>query len=665
MGKDDNQIKIAKAKGRPMLTWVGKRPLTRVRAYPAQHVETFTVPAPPAAQADESAWQDWPDHFPRGGLLFHGDNKDVLAYLLANGFRGKVKLIYIDPPFDSGADYVRKVQLRGAKGTTKIDGEEYTLGEQIQYTDIWANDNYLQFMYERLLMLKELLSDDGSIYLHCDVNKSHFLRCLMDEVFGSEHLRNEIVWQRVAARSDSKTYNHVHDTILFYTKGDDFTWTPQFEEHDESYLEDKYVYQDADGRKFRVDNITSPNPRPNMTYEWMGHAPPDKGWRYSRDTMQRLHEEGRIWYPADKSKRPGLKRYLDENPGRPLRSIWTDIFPVNSQALERLGYPTQKPETLAERILSASSNAGDIVLDAFLGSGTTMISAQTLGRRWIGCDINKGAIQTTAKRLQTLMQEQAAALADNKQAKLVEDENAAPVPAQLGFNTYRVNDYDLQIQHNEAVELACEHIGITRTRADGYFDGTLGNRLVKIVPLNHPLTPMDLEDLRQELHRRPEEERDITLVCLGMELAARAWIEDYNRARPINKLHVIELRTDRKYGGFMTHEPLGASISVERDKDTLRVTVNDVFSPSILQRLNMEQGVFRAQIDDWRAVVDCILIDTDYDGTVFNVALTDIPARKQDLVEGSYELPAPRKGATVAVKVIDMLGEEVIVTEQV
>lgn len=213
--------------------------------------------------------------------------------------------------------------------------------------------------------------------------------------------------------------------------------------------------------------------------------------------------------------------------------------------------------------------------------------------------------------------------------------------------------------------LACEHIGVTRTRADGYFDGTLGKRLVKIVPFNHPLTPLDLDDLRKELHRRPEEERDIVLVCLGMELAARAWIEDYNRGRPINKVHVIELRTDRKYGGFIRHEPLTASVSVRREQDKLIVEVQDVLSPTILQRLNMDQGLFRAQVEDWRAVVDCIMIDTDHDGEAFNVALSDVPARKQDLVEGRYELAAPRNGATVAVKVIDMLGEETVVTEQV
>ena len=155
------EVKITAAKGRPMLTWVGKRPLSYVTAFPAQHVEAFDPTGSLTKPANADLWKDWPAAYPNGGLLFHGDNKEVLAHLLANGFRGKVNLIYIDPPFDSGADYVRKVSLRGAKGTVKLDGETYTLGEQIQYTDIWANDNYLQFMYERLMLLKELLAEDG------------------------------------------------------------------------------------------------------------------------------------------------------------------------------------------------------------------------------------------------------------------------------------------------------------------------------------------------------------------------------------------------------------------------------------------------------------------------------------------------------------------------
>ncbi|TAL07166.1 MAG: site-specific DNA-methyltransferase, partial [Chloroflexota bacterium] len=174
------RVPIAKAKGRPMLQWVGKRPLREVRSFPAQLVERFASTARAGAASADVDWSGWPDRFDRGGLLFHGDNKEVLAHLLANGFRGKVDLVYIDPPFDSGADYVRKVQLRGASGSVRLDGESHTLGEQIQYTDIWANDTYLQFMYERLLLIKELMAPNGSLYLHCDPARNAYLRIVLD-----------------------------------------------------------------------------------------------------------------------------------------------------------------------------------------------------------------------------------------------------------------------------------------------------------------------------------------------------------------------------------------------------------------------------------------------------------------------------------------------------
>lgn len=179
----ETRVEIKPAKGRPMLTWVGKKPLRHAIAYPAQLVETFNaLPSPRGRGVPEGrgeVWNDWPKDLPQAGLLFHGDNKDVLAYLLANGFRGKVKLIYIDPPFDSGADYIRQIALRGMSGATKIEAEHYNLGEQIQYADIWTNDSYLQFMYERILLLKELLAEDGSLYLHCDQRRAHHLRCLL------------------------------------------------------------------------------------------------------------------------------------------------------------------------------------------------------------------------------------------------------------------------------------------------------------------------------------------------------------------------------------------------------------------------------------------------------------------------------------------------------
>jgi adenine-specific DNA-methyltransferase len=650
--KKSRDVTVAKAKGRPMLTWVGKKPLARVTAYPAQAIERFELPSPASgrgAGGEGCDWSDWPKDLPQGGLLYHGDNKDVLAHLLANGFRGKVKLIYIDPPFDSGADYVRKVQLRGAKGTVKIDGEDYTLGEQVQYSDIWANDNYLQFMYERLLMLRELLAEGGSLWLHCDWHRSHLLRVVAEEVFGDEALVNEIVWKRTASRNDAKTFGHVHDTLLCFVRGaESRTWNRQYVEYDPLYLDKYYSMDDGDGRLYTADNLTASGLRNGSSGEtWRGFSPSEKGvhWKYGTGELDRLDAEGKIYWPKGGSGFPRFKRYRDELKGKPVDSIWDDLFVINSQAAERSDYPTQKPESLLERVIQACSNPGDLILDCFIGSGTTAAVAQKLGRRWIGCDINKGAIQTSAKRLQGVMREQAATLAAGRQGKLVAKADDSPRPCQLGFAVWRVNDYDLQIQHNEAVELACRHLGVTRTRTDPFFDGTQGGRLVKIVPFNHPLSPLDLEALRLELKSRPQEERDILVVSLGQEHSARAWVEHYNQNRPINRIHLIELRSDRRVGGIIKHEPLSAEVSVRRNGERLVVEIADVVSPSILQRLNLEAGLFRAQITDWRAMVDCVLIDADHDGEVFNVTLADVPERKQDLVNGRYELPGPTAGA--------------------
>ena len=515
-------------------------------------------------------------------------------------------------PFDSGADYVRKVQLRGPKGTLKIDGEDYALGEQVQYTDIWSNDNYLQFMYERLLMLKELLAEDGAIFLHCDPKKGHHLRCLLDEVFGPDAFRNEIVWWYWNKfQGNINRFASNHDLIYCYATG-----SPPY-------------------TKIKTER---PETVKQLARRWDNE---------SKSLVNVRDEEGNVVYI--------------ETDEKTLDDVWVMPMLQPADKTENVGYPTQKREETLQAVISSSTNPGDLVLDCFIGSGTTAAVAQKLGRRWIGCDINKGAIQTTAKRLQSVMHQQAQAQAATAQGELVPKDGAPAAPAQLAFSTWRVNDYDLHIQHNEAVELACQHLGLTRTRTDPFFDGTRGTMLAKIIPLNHPLTPLDLEALRTELKNRPEEERDLLVVSLGQEHAARAWVEHYNHNRPINKIHLIELRTDRKAGGFIKHEPMSVQAHLERDGDRLVVQIDDVVSPSIIARLDLQEGIFRAQIPDWRAVVDCILIDSRHDGAVFNVTLADVPERKQDLVSGRYELPAPPSGSAVAVKVIDMLGEERVV----
>lgn len=668
------EVKITAAKGRPMLTWVGKRPLAQVTAFPAQLAERHNAIAILGMEyvggdvdtADKrmkvfrslsehwnaKCWEGQPGiAVPEsGGLLFHGDNKEVLAHLLANGYRGKADLIYIDPPFDSGADYVRKVSLRGAKGEVAVEGESYSLGEQIQYSDIWANDNYLQFMYERLLLLKELLAPSGSLYLHCDYRRMHLLRCLLDEIFGPENHLNSLVWMFSTRSSIKSTWKRSHNDILFYKKCSD----PLFNWDDEMVLEplsqatiDKYRLEDENGR-YRLSgrNIKGSPIRSQKDV--------DPSW-------EKTHPE---WVVRD---------YLRDGKAA------NDFFFVdieNQASSNRTDYPTQKPEELLYKLIGASTRPGDLVLDCFIGSGTTAAVAQKLGRRWIGCDINKGAIQTTTKRLRAIISEQIAqALADKKEQAgtlpgIGDGEQADKLkPCQFGFAVWRVNDYDLQIQHNEAVNLACEHIGIQRTRTDSYFEGTLGRKLVKIVPFGHPLTPLDLEELRRELDARPDEDRGITLVCLGMELEAKAWIETWNRLRKgkqaVNRIEVIELRTDPKYGKFIQHRPGQAKVKIARKGRRITVEFKDFISPTIIERLQQQAGLLQPKIDNWRAMVDCVCIDTAYTGGAFNVVLADVPEKKADFVSGQYDLPAPEDATTVAVRITDMLGEEVLVTAEV
>lgn len=616
--KDTGKVVIAPAKGRPMLSWIGKRPLTALPALPAQHVETYDPTDALQRNHSEETWPDWPAAYPRGGLLLHGDNKEVLAHLLANGFRNKVKLVYIDPPFDSGADYVRKVQLRGSKSLLATDGESYGFAEQVQYTDIWENDTYLQFMYERLQLLKEIIHEQGVIVLHCNASKGHLLRCLMDEIFGSKHLINEIVWHyENKLGTGGNVFDSRHDILYIYAKGDKWNYFPILVPV--KNVKDQPVTQKIEGKRI-----------------WL------------RD------ENGNRLYQESKSERP-------------IGDVWT-IPIINPVSSERSGFPTQKPNQLLSLIIASLSTKNDIILDCFAGSGTTASMAQKMGRRWIACDINKGAVQTTARRVQSIMAKQIEETSALKQRSLegMEEVNGAP-PAQLGYTVWRVNDYDLRIQHNEAVNLACEYIGVERKRTDVYFDGVLGKRLVKIIPFTHPLSPLDLDELRRELDARPDEDRDIVLVCLGLELAAGAWIDDWNRHRGHgvpNRLDIIELRTDPKYAGFIRHEPAQAKVRIIRKEGAVLVCIEDFISPSILKRLGMERSLFQARIEDWRSQVDCVMIDVNYDGRVFNVALSDIPAKKTDLIRGEYELPLPSASATIAVKIIDMLGEEVLVEQK-
>ena len=262
--------------------------------------------------------------------------------------------------------------------------------------------SYLTMMAVRLMEMHRVLKPTGSIYLHCDPTASHYLKLLMDSINGASNFMAEITWKRTSTHSDSRTFGNVADIILFY--GDQINTNDVRVPYDPEYVARFYRYNDDDGRGlYRLDNMTSPNPRPNLTYEWRRHQPPVKGWRYSQETMSKLHDEGRIWYPDKPKQRPQLKRYLNEMPGKLADNVWTDIPPINSQAKERIGYPTQKPLALLERIIKASSNEGDMVLDPFCGCATACVAADKLGRKWVGIDISPKAVELVNMRLQQSM----------------------------------------------------------------------------------------------------------------------------------------------------------------------------------------------------------------------------------------------------------------------
>jgi site-specific DNA-methyltransferase (adenine-specific) len=365
---------------------------------------------------------------PSINTLFYGDN---LAILREHIDDESVDLIYLDPPFNSNANY--NVLFRapgGEQSQSQIEAFEDTwhwnTTAERAYSEVLQSGNsdaanmlaamrsflgtndmmaYLAMMAVRLIELHRVLKPTGSLYLHCDPTASHYLKLLLDAVFGPTNFQNEITWKRTSTHSDSRTWSRVADKLFFYTKTNNFAWNTPREPHGEAYLESKFRFADEDGRRYRLHDITSPSPRPKMMYEWRGFPFPPKGWRFERSTMERLDREQRIWYPAfkdgtlDFSKRPQVKRYLDEMSGGVMGTVWTDIAPLNSQAQERLGYPTQKPLALLERILAASSNEGEVVLDPFCGCGTTVHAAQKMGRRWIGVDVTHLAVGLIQRRL--------------------------------------------------------------------------------------------------------------------------------------------------------------------------------------------------------------------------------------------------------------------------
>lgn len=579
-------------KGFPELRWRGKRPYKATQYYPAQLKETYGE--------SKDGWMN---------KIFWGDNLQVMSHMLKD-YRGKIDLIYIDPPFDSKADYKKKVDIKGV-GKAKSDSSSF---EEKQYGDIWTNDEYLQFMYERLIIMRELLSDTGSIYIHCDYRKAHHLRSIVEEIFGTQNFQNEIIWCYRGMAVSTNHYVRRHDSILFATKTGNypFNWEQIAEPLEESTIK-KYKHIDKDGRRFRLHgrNITG-SPIQNSTdcdISWLEKAP----------------ELCRI-------------DYLDEKVGSKPRD-WVIMDYLNVMSDEKLNYPTQKPEQLLERIIKASSNPGDIVFDCFMGSGTTQAVAMKLGRSFIGADINLGAIQTTTKRLLSV-------------AKELNDSGNAD-DKYIGFEVYNVNNYDFFRNPVEARDLLIQALEIQPFPQSQVWDGELDGRMVKIMPINRIATKADLKELLANLpystyEKRKEENPNqpverMTIVCMGHEPDLKGALEqelaDY-------KVDVEILDVLRDKADLQLKREAEAEVVHEGNKLVIRA----FYPMNLMQKLSLQ----KEYVEDWRQLVDSIMVDWNYDGVVMQPTIIDIPG-KNEMVKGIYDIP--EDAGTIKVKITDLLSE--------
>ena len=598
-------------KGFPMLNWKGKRPFTSTQYFPAQLKESYGKP-------DADGWMN---------KIFWGDNLQVMSHLLKE-YRGKVQLVYIDPPFDSKADYKKEISIKG-KSTTS----ESSLFEQKQYGDIWNNDDYLQYMYDRLILIRELLADDGSLYLHCDYHQSHYIRCILDEVFGKDRFINEIVWKRANTvkgntGQGSKYFGENTDTIFFYSKSEKYIFNNQYKEYSQDYVDSFYKHiEEKTGRRYQLISMTGPGgeAKGNPKYEVMGVT---RYWRYSKEKMNELIRKGLVVQTSTEAV-PRKKIYLDEGLGVPVQTLWDDISALSSQDGERTGYPTQKPETLIERIIKTSSTEGGLVFDCFAGSGTTLSAAKKLNRKLIVADINLGSIRTMIKRL-----------------------NVGGLN-NSGFQLYNVNSYDVFNNPMEAKDILLTALEIEKV-SNSIFDGVLDGRMVKIMPINRISSKADLNDLISGLDRKTFEKRKkenpnkavekILLVCMGHEPDLKAIFEKEVEYKL--DIEIVDILRDKQDLQFKRESE--AKIKIKKDK----LIIEKFFPMNLLQKLSIQ----KEKVTDWKELVESVLIDWNYDGAVLEPQLIDIP-EKSELVTGEYEVP--KDAGTIRVKITDLLSESI------
>jgi len=585
--------------------------------------------------------------------LIWGDKKYVLPSLLPE-FAGKVNLIYIDPPFATGADFSFTASIPESDSSFT---KEPSMIEQKAYRDTWGRglDSYLQWFYETTVLLHELLADNGSIYIHVGWQVSSFIRSIFDEVFGANNLRNELVWQRFNFHADAKRFGTVHETIWFYTKNEAAVFTKPYLPIKDSLIASHYTLKDEDGRRYTLDNPTAPaHGKTGKPMKFGGKVispPPGAMWRWKQENIDTLWADGKIIF--NESGMPRVKRYLDDTEGTAVHSIWSDIRAINSQADERVNYPTQKPEALLERVIKASSNEGDLVLDCFCGSGTTAAVAEKLGRRWITCDLGRFAIHTARKRLLSI---------DNVKPFVVQNlgkyERQAWQTAEFADPTQRAN---VQLRYRNFI-LDLYHA----TPIDGYswLHGVKGGRLIHVGSVDAPISLGEVRSIVNEFWRvkgKDVGEHTNGIDVLGWDFAfdlnetAKQMAADSNITLSFKKIprEVLEKKAVEQ-GDIAFYELAALAVAVQTGKHSVSVELQNFFMPPD----DVPQDI-KSAITHWRQWIDYWAIDWDYREDTFHNQWQSYRTKKQPdmLLKAHHDYEEPGT-YSIVIKVIDILGND-------
>ncbi len=626
--------------------------------------------------------------------LIWGDNLLVMQALLAQGYEGQIDLIYIDPPFNTGENF-------NFSSHVKIAGTDYEkelpINERLAYTDTWDRnkDSFLDMLYPRLLLMKRLLSSTGTIYIHCDSTASHYIKIITDEIFSPENFQAEIIWKRTTNKGTSfKTFGVEHDIILYYSKTKEHIWNQEYKDYDPSLKNRYYCYFEQEDGSFKQYSRTELNQmeannqslpkgrrfaliplvrllqgdRPNLRYEFLGRT---EMWACNKDKMTELHKKGLI-VQKESGALPQKKQYLDEVKGIKVNTIWNDIYPVNSQALQRTGYPTQKPEELLNRIINTSSNQQSIIADFFCGSGTTLRSAEKLNRRWIGSDLSKTAIQVTRSSL----------VQNNSNPFLIE--NLGNYQRQLIYakevNLKQMYDIILKLygatprkdwlgfgiskEDNKTMVFVCEpdrpmtgkkalELAKSAKTADGK-----GYKRMVILAWDYEYN-FD-EDFNKLAKNARKEIADVEFKIIPSDVykfLRSTKVGDQELANKITFYQKPYMRLSEPQIGTRTEDEIRVKIKIEQ------YVVMDIPIKDESKRPEIEKMLHK----NFANLIDYWTVDWDYDGEVFRSKWQAIKDRKSSEPVPINADTTLKKGKkyTIAVRVVDVFGNDASITKEI